>query len=119
MNTHDLKGLQVRLTKAEAESKSLLEEVKLLQKRASESENLANALRKQINDITDSTKEIIISEHAYIRYFERVSKYDLDKLREIILPEKTIALIDQMGNGTYGVNGFKVKVKDRTVITII
>lgn len=63
----------------------------------------------------------VISEHAYLRYFERVLGYDLEEISKIILSEKVINLKDKLGNsGEYpNENGFKVVFKDNRVTTIL
>lgn len=61
---------------------------------------------------------ISISEHAIVRYFERVLGYDLDEIRKTILPDSTLKLAEKLGSGTFPANDFKIKIVDGMVITL-
>lgn len=61
-----------------------------------------------------------VSEHAFLRYFQRVEGYDLNEIRNKILPTDTLKIIDVLGkSGIYPVENFKVVLKDNTVVTIL
>ena len=53
-----------------------------------------------------------------LRYFERVLGYDLNEIRGMILSDQTKAFIDQFGSGKIPGQGFRIVVKDRTIVTI-
>jgi len=60
-----------------------------------------------------------ISDHAIVRYLERVKGLDIDEIRKEILPDYVRAKTKAMGNGYYPVNGtHKIRVKNDMVITV-
>ncbi|MDD5201980.1 MAG: hypothetical protein PHH41_02440, partial [Sulfurimonas sp.] len=65
------------------------------------------------------SKEIIISEHAILRYLERVYKLNITKLYKEIVTPKVQEQIKEFGNGTYSVEAFSIKVVDNVVVTIL
>ena len=127
MNAHELKQKQVRLTKLEAE---IAEEQAALRTKQSAVDKLrseANAIRNSIQEFLEAqeraNQEPIITEHAFLRYFERVCKYDLERVKALILTPDVLAQIKKLGNGTYPVEraggGFKIKVQNGAVVTVI
>ena len=119
MNTHELKQKQVRLAKLRAEIAEENERLANEQRVLSNKRNEAQALQQAINDFLECQKDPIISEHALLRFFERVKGFDLEQVKAEILTEQVKVLIRQLGSGVYPVNGFKIKVKDGTVVTIV
>lgn len=60
-----------------------------------------------------------ISDHAVVRYLERVKGMDIAAIKKEILPDDVAAKTKIGGNGYYPVNGqHKVRVKNGTVITV-
>lgn len=64
---------------------------------------------------------MIVSEHAIIRYIERVLGISIDEISQKILGNEIEKQIETLGNGTYPINDneFKIVVKDNVVVTII
>ena len=63
---------------------------------------------------------IIVTDHAVIRYLERVMDLDIHQLRHDILPAHTLKLAMQLGNGQYPIgNGARAVVRDNTVVSIV
>lgn len=82
-----------------------------------------NELKKErvslITKIEDMNKgELKVTEHAMLRYFERVLGFNLEEIEEKIVSGVSEAQKD-LGNGTYPSGLFKVVVKENTVVTII
>lgn len=80
--------------------------------------------RKQIRHLKEETQKlsstVAISDHAFIRYFERVKGFDLEEVRKEILSPKVSNLIDTFGgNGQFPNDGFSVVLKNNIVVTII
>ena len=70
------------------------------------------------------SKPIRISDHALVRYMERIKGENFDNIRDDILPEKVINAIQTLGGkGEYpvqdGENEYMVRIENYTVITII
>lgn len=63
--------------------------------------------------------KILVTEHAMLRYLERVLEIDMEAVKNNILPENIKSQIEVLGNGKYPVRGkFKVVVKDRMIVTV-
>jgi len=78
--------------------------------------------QKELNDIQQSinkmTSEIVITEHALLRYFQRVLGYDLDEIKNKILSDKAREDILKLNTCEYPVEGFKLIVRNNIVVTI-
>jgi len=79
-------------------------------------------VENNIKTLTQS-KDPIVSEHAILRYLERIEGVDLEEVKKKILTDKVKAYINQFPNCVAPVEGFpqnfKIKVKNRVVITIL
>ena len=83
---------------------------------------VGNQTEKLLNEIKSLSKqEVIVSEHAVLRYLERVKGIDLNSIKKEILSDYTLKFIEKLkGNGVFpNEKGFSLKVKDNVVITII
>lgn len=67
------------------------------------------------------TDDIDVSDHAVVRYLERVQGWDIEALKATIVPPEIRALAEKMGNGAYPVAGgkYKVRVQGGVVVTVI
>lgn len=115
-NSHELKQLRTRLAKAEAEANTAREDVRLAQKRETDCRKLVASLKQQIEKMEG--KSIIVSEHALLRYFERVLGYDLDAITKGLLTDEATAMINAMPNGKIPSVGCRLVVSDGVVVTI-
>jgi septal ring factor EnvC (AmiA/AmiB activator) len=113
---HDLKQLRTRLAKAEAEADAAKEETRVSQKRETDARKLVSDLKQQIERLEG--KRPILTEHALLRYFERVLGYDLEAITSGLLSEPVVALIGQMPNGRIPAPGCRLVVKDGVVVTL-
>lgn len=66
-----------------------------------------------------SMTEPVVSEHALLRYIERVMGLDLDAIRQQILNDKNRAAIAFAGNCRIKSGGVELIVKDRTVVSVV
>lgn len=65
-------------------------------------------------------KKLKVSEHALLRYCERVLGIDLKEIESEILSDDVINLVEKLGgNGQYPNRDYKVVMKDFTVTTIL
>ncbi len=76
-----------------------------------------------IADLERASAQLVVSEHALLRYFERILGYDLDAISQELLPPATVAKIRQLGSGTYPVqvhgHPARIRVQDRVVTTVL
>jgi predicted transcriptional regulator len=122
MTAHDLKGLQVQKEKTKAALESARYDQKIANQKVNELQRKYDQLERQIKDLIEKCKEVgsaVVSEHALLRYFERVLGFDLNDIKAKVIPEKTAELIAKLGPGVYPVDGFKIKVKDNVVVTLV
>lgn len=83
---------------------------------------MIDVLTKQKEHIEKKDKEeLIITDHAAIRYMERVKGIDVkEEIRKQIQESQTKKFYDVMGNGAYAVAGtFKAIISDNCIKTII
>ena len=96
----ELKKLDSMRATLEAEISAMAMEEKALKQDISSKKQVLNQIKQKINNLSINNGDITVSEHAIIRYFERVLGIDVDKIAETILPEEEAELIRDLGNGT-------------------
>jgi len=81
-----------------------------------EEQNKANDVR--VEELKKS--ELIVTDHALIRYLERKKNFDTAKVRAEILTPQVRATIQQLGSGIMKVPGTKIKLvfDNYSIITI-
>jgi chromosome segregation ATPase len=92
-----LKKLQTRLTNSEKTIKELKEKKQDTETAIEIKEGEKKQIKKEIEDLKKKLARPIVTEHAILRYFERILGYDLDDIREEILSEEVLGYIHQMG----------------------
>lgn len=86
-------------------------------KRINETISLLTEKKKKIEEADE--KEIIITDHAVVRYLERIEKRDIKKEIKKELEKKSIPkLLSVLGAGTFGVGSFKIVMEKNLVKTI-
>lgn len=115
-----LKELQSILNNAQAEKKAIEEKIKELETaKASLSTTISN-LNESIKSYTNRQKDLIVSEHAILRYLLRVQGLDIAQVARDLVPDRIKEQIKMLGNGTYPIpeKGFKIVVKENVIVTI-
>ncbi|QDH83723.1 hypothetical protein [Achromobacter phage Motura] len=114
----ELKSLQVRLHEKTKELQALERNIaEYNSKRGKIFKDIAQ-LQFQIQDLTK--KDLVVSEHAVLRYLERMYKFDLNEIKSQILTPQLIKTADTLGNGKFPTGaGFKAVVRDRVIVSII
>jgi hypothetical protein len=108
----ELKRLQTRLAKIDAELESARREVSRLDKERVEA---IRAVRR----FEERQKELVVSEHAMLRYLERVRGVDLEEVKRAILDAKAVELHKRLGvDGKYPADGFAIIVAGGTVTSV-
>lgn len=105
----------------------LNEEMRIIRKEISEKTKESNKLFKEIDDIQkrmESLREanIILSEHAILRYLERSDALNREELYNKILSKKNKEAINALGDGKYPMNdgsGLSLIVKGNVITTIV
>jgi len=114
-----IKGLQSQYDNSKAESDLLKIEISNKQKEYQSKLEIQKRLLSEISKLSN-TKELKVSEHAIIRYFERVKGYNLEEIEKEILSEDIIKISETLGGtGKYpNKKGFMVLIRDFIVTTI-
>lgn len=122
----ELKNLQTQVTKTEAElrivrdeEKQALAKVKEINDKVSRMHRRLENLRKQIKVLKANAKEVVVSEHALLRYLERIKGVDLDAIRREMIPERTAEAIKKIRSGTFTTSSCTLKVRDGVVNTVL
>ena len=112
--------LRTECAAADAAWRTALEASKEAQRRAQEAANIREALVAQLEAAEASRNtDIIVSDHALLRYIERVYECNVDELREQMLSGNVKHLIQSMGTGKYPIEGGRLVVRDNTVVTVL
>ena len=117
-SSQKLKQLQSRAAKLESEIKFLKQEMEEKQGDYHKARLQLKDIKYEIGQLKD--KDIVVSEHAMLRYLERAMGLDLDDIKQAILTEEIKAYVGKLGNGKYPIgNGLRVVVKDNVVVSVV
>lgn len=117
MNAHELKQAQVRITKLAAELAAERDELKRMKSCIDDKQCLLDDLN---NAVKQASMKPTITEHALLRYAERVLGMDLEAANADILSDRNIKAIKILGSGKYPIgNGCKAVVKGMTVVSVV
>lgn len=122
-SAHRLKALQVERDRLRSEL-ALHDESVALRRRA-RAEDERRDTERRLRDIEDqiaalTAADIVVSEHALLRYVERVMGVDLEAVRRDILTEKNRAAIEFAGScRIVSASGVQFVVKDRVVVSVV
>lgn len=113
------KQLKSQLNNLLADSESLKIEIANKQREYNQKLNSIQILKEEMEKINNS-ENLKVSEHAIVRYFERVKGFSIEEIEKEILSPQVIDLVGKLGgNGSYPNNNFSVVMKNHTVITIV
>lgn len=120
MDNQILKRLQTEQKELSDIVQSLEDKKKEVNEDCSKKKSKLDQVKKRIRELTSLENGVIVSEHAMLRYLERVRGVNLKELHDAILTHEIEEKIKTLGNGVYPVGGtHQVKVRDGTVVTIM
>lgn len=108
-----------RLKHLEMERRKKARNVAHIESNLAKAKNSLRTTEGEIRKLQNSVKEPIISEHALLRYIQRIEGRDMTTVIAKILTPETINRIKILGDGEYPVEDFKVVVKNNVIVTII
>lgn len=117
MAHEELKALQVRRAKLEAEIRGMRGDIEMIETGIADRKAQIQSIDGQIKTMTE--REPVVSEHALLRYIERVLNVDLEAIKGRILTEQNRKAIAFAGNCRIKSEGVEFVVKDRTVVSVI
>ena len=112
----DLKQLQVLEQKYKNELTVLKAEVSRLQTEIMSKQETVKSIQREI---TQLTKEPLVTEHAMLRYFERVLGFDIADIKNKIMPTEVLRQIKLLGDGEYPVENFSIKCRQGAIVTVL
>jgi chromosome segregation ATPase len=111
-----LKQLQTQLRQLKEDCEQLVNESKTLNTKIKTKRDEIATVEARI---VMANLKITVSEHAVLRYLERVQGIDISSIKETILNDQIKEQIQTLGNGVYPNNGFRVRVKNNVIVTVI
>lgn len=115
-----IKSLRTKVLKLLSRKKTLGQERAQIDKVIGGIDKEVHVLNQQIKTL-ETPNNLRVSEHALVRYFERVKGYDLKEIEKEILEPQLTKMTDTLGGkGTFpNSNGYSVILDGYTVTTII
>jgi hypothetical protein len=118
-DTRKIKGLQSQLTKLNEERELLKLKLNEISKQLTVKNQSISRIISEINKHKGDGK-VNVSEHAILRYLERVEGISVEEIESKILTPEIIKMIEVVGGtGKYPLNGNTIVMKDFTVTTIL
>lgn len=117
-----LKQLQVQHTQAQRDIKTAKDKIQADQAELSCSKAKLHALEQEMQKLSDT--KLVVSEHAVLRYAERIMGLDVEQIKEQILNPKTAKRIQELRNGAFpdvapNDIAYKLHVRNGVVTTVI
>lgn len=76
-------------------------------------------LKDTINSFNNNNN-VKISEHAILRYLERVKGIDIPEIEKEILTDDVLSFVETLGgSGKYPIGNFQIVMKDYTITTVV
>lgn len=114
---NNLKSYNTQINRLSAEIDSTRSEIALKQRELALKKKTLQEIKKKINSMTETN--ILVTEHAKLRYVERVMGIDLEKVTNAILTESVKKQVAILGDGSYPAENCKAVIKNNTVVTVI
>lgn len=114
----ELKSLQCRKRALEQEAYAARGNMREAQARNDKIQAELREIKQQIRAL-EAAGSPIVSEHALLRYVERVMGIDLDEIRGLILTERNVKAIKFAGNCTIKSGPLEFVVKNNVVTTVM
>lgn len=113
-----------KLKRHETQLRKLDEEIRGIHRQKGSLDNRLKEYTEKRNKIISAIQEmkrahkLIVSEHAILRYLERINGINIEEISEKIASEEIKKAYGVAGNGTYNFDGFNVVIRDNIVVTI-
>ena len=118
-DSNKLKQLETLLNKTQNDFDVLNTKIANDQRVLASKKKAIENIKSQIQAIS-ANKEITISEHALLRYLERVSKVDTESVKKNMITPELLTMVETLGgNGKYPVGDITLVMRDYVVTTIL
>jgi hypothetical protein len=114
----ELKKLNTLQVKLQSEIEAIKIEREILNNKLQSAERNLGKIQEEIKKLKEGNK-IIVSEHAMLRYIERVLGINLKEIEKRILTDEVKEQYKIVGNGRFPINDeFRALIRDNVVVTI-
>ena len=115
----ELKALQVKKTELATKHASMRQALSTLQAQLKTLSGDCDFVDREIRRLVKRSTQPIVSEHAIIRYCERVIGIDLDEIREKILPSGMAMTVAKLQNGKFPVGASHTLVVNEGIVATV
>jgi uncharacterized protein YeaC (DUF1315 family) len=113
---NDLKALQMKQKDLDSQKLMLVRKMAEVQQELNKVHKNYDVISKQIDQLT---KDFTVTEHALLRYCERIYNIDLNEMSKKIIESESLKKYDLLGNGEYPLrDGLKMLIRDKIIVTI-
>ena len=112
-----IKDLQIEKNTLATNVMNLKQNIEVLQKELNVKNADLNMLYLKERNYT-GRKKIKVSDHAVVRYFERIKDVDIEAIRQSILPLDIDTKKEYIEDGTYDMGTYKIVLVKNTVVTL-
>jgi len=118
----DLQALKVQILESLAVAK---EEQAIRSREVNDYGRQLKDIEERIGRLYAQNTKIVISDHAIVRYFERVLGFNIDEIRKIMVPESAEIYVRTFGGGLFPIPetkdhpAFKIRVRNNSVVTLL
>lgn len=116
-NKTSLKGYQSQLEKLNGEREVLLFKLKGVEDELRTNNRRRKAIESRVKHIKET--DLTVSEHAILRYIERIEVCNPAEVKDKIITDKLKEMVDTLGDGVYPLENCKVKVRSKTIVTVL
>lgn len=99
--THEIKIINSRLRRLELDLETRLQEKQRAETEYLKVKEEVQSLKLKLKQIAERSKEPVVTEHALLRYIERVCGIDLNAVRQQILTESVLKQIETLDSGKF------------------
>ena len=118
MKIGKIKSLLLKLRKEEQVVEELKNTVSDINIDIKATQHKISGLKDKIGKL-ENNGSIRISDHAIVRYLERIQGVDIAQAKRDILTDIVLDQYNTLGDGTYPNKNFKIIIRNSTVTTII
>ncbi len=119
VSTENKKYLNRQIHAATLENRNILNETRALQKKMRQNSSAIHRCRIKLNKSIESIEHVEVSDHAVVRYLQRVYKLNLSNIKSEIATPELLKKVVERGDGTYSIGNFSVIVSDGVAVTIL
>lgn len=118
MSPHELKALQSQIAQLDVEVSGLQTQFDTTKSDLDRKRGRLKAMKQKLHEALKQNDTPVVSEHAMLRYLERVKGIDLDAIRKEIMDEHTETLVKFTTSGRIKKDSHVLVIKNNVVITI-